>query len=1090
MLLQHASFFSQLSNLNFDKMQGYWSIGTQYGTAYQSADVDSELGGWGTGISVGKNLYFNEDAWFSFDLRSKLFFATSKGLDGKANANIGQNEVLNGDLSFDYVADPGYIFNNYKNSLIDLSIEANTLFNSYRKTAGWFVNLTGGMGLGVYNTRMNLSNDLGDYAVIFKNTDQNASARKIRKQLKASMDGSYETQASGFTKNQLKLAFMPSVGLELGYDLNRYLTAYVGHQTIFSRGDHLDGNSLGDPNNDRLNFTHLGLQVNFLKNYKQKQKKYSYDTKTEATSAPKSVKNGYPRVEIVDPEIDWFNTNKPEIEVIANVQNIYSVLDISCMVNGKEVAFDYDKDLVKFFAELQRGTNVLKVQVRNDKGEARDIKRVIFSPGEDPGYEKEVDEGKPVIELIQPGEEDYYAPEDIFTIQAYLENIDNKEDIQLTANGMDLSSFKFDPDFGNLHIKVRLAKGKNSFLLTAFNSYGKTEKPFTIYYGIEPEPDDEVIIGDAPAKDADEVSPIDNNTKPFITILSPVDAPHYTLNDKVFFQAEVHGIASKDDIVFKINDIENKFFSFDKNNKIISDDIHLLELSTEIIIETRNEYGTARKRIEIKYGEKPVKEKPAEPVVKFIDFIDVGEITEDCFVNFKVQILEAVSSDNISLSMNDFNIRNFRYNENSGKMLFALYLDEGKNKIEINIDLADRVETATYSLYCGIQPDENEDGSDLETEIIDTSPAKLISVSPQTEHITEEQNMIISFRTAHISSADGIMIFLNNESITDFEFDPDQSDVKTMLNLKPGENEIIIRISNEYGEDERVLNYFYDEPFRTAPAVVINTPRNGYETDENTIIFRASVDYIKSIDQIHVLLNGVKFTDFNYNLEYGKVQGMVPLKLGKNTIEISAENRIGKTTEKISFIYQIEHIPAVMITGPKEGLEYRKSFAILTGIVQNIEDKRGIGVQINRVPFKSINFDAANQTISSKILLEKGENEIILTAKNEYGFASDTIHLFFRGAPEKPTITFIKPLDEDQSTDSALFNLEAEVLEISHSSQINLTVNGRNFEEIYYYKEEKVIKAEITLKRGVNDIKIVASNDTGQTSARTKIYYR
>jgi hypothetical protein len=135
-----------------------------------------------------------------------------------------------------------------------------------------------------------------------------------------------------------------------------------------------------------------------------------------------------------------------------------------------------------------------------------------------------------------------------------------------------------------------------------------------------------------------------------------------------------------------------------------------------------------------------------------------------------------------------------------------------------------------------------------------------------------------------------------------------------------------------------------------------------------------------------------------------------------------------------------------------------------------------------------MNFDEKNEMVTSRLLLEKGNNEIILTARNEYGFASDTINIFFRGAPEKPVIRFIQPAREGEYASATVFNLEAEVTEINHSMNLGLVVNGRNIEEVYYFKEEKIVRAEFNLKKGTNDIRLTATNETGQTTARTSVY--
>jgi hypothetical protein len=1095
MLFQHSLFYSQLSALDFDKQQGFYSVGVQYGSCYQWSDVSNEAVGWGTTLTLGKNLYYSEHSFLTLDLRTKLFFGVSKGLDGTANPNIVNNEALNGANEYDYLTEPGYFFNNYKNSFISLDLEPNIIVNKFRAETGWFLNLFGGAGFGLYTTRMDLADSQGDYVDRISAIDMNVSSKEIKNALREFQDNRYESRADGFYGNALKIGFMPSVGLELGFDINRFLTAYLGHKTIFARSDHLDGQHRGDPDNDLLNFTHIGLQVNFSKDKPGSRSTYRPVRSQSGRNEPVPVttpQQGYPQVEITYPEVDWFNTSKPEMEVVAELQNVNSVLDISCMVNGKEVAFDYDRDVVRFYAYLQRGTNVLKVQVRNDQGEARDIKRVIFTPAEEgqAGAENAADR-LPLIELISPESTDFYAEEDVIEIRAYVENVESKDDIKLSANGMDLSTFRYDEDLGVVSIKVRLAKGTNKFLLAAYNAEGKQEQEFRIFYGVDPEA--EMVVEDENSEDTPIINeetdypPIETNTKPFITLLSPKTNPYITTDEVVFLQLETHGVDTKDDIIFLVNGVQNHFYEFDYANKMLSDEIHLMELETEILITVKNAFGKAEKMVMIQYGQ-PGETIDSKPKVKIIEDVNVTKPDEDCYSEFLVTFNESVGKDNIEIKMNDFTLRNYRYVEDELKLRFSLYLDEGVNDIQIAVNAGDRSERASVSLNCG-EGTTSEIVID-EGPVEDTTPASLAGIQPDDQLVTETEDLILNFKAIKVNNKADIMIFLNDGIIDDYDFDPNTGNVQALLTLVPRENEVLLRVSNDYGTDERALMYFYDEPFRTAPSVIINAPRNGFTTDENKIIFRASVEFIKSIDDVQVFLNGDPFTDFNYNEEFGKIQAIVPLQLGNNTLEVVATNKIGSSAEKINFKYKLEYEPAVQILGPKEGLEYRKAFAMLSGIVQNMKDKRGIGIQINREPYTSLIYDPQTEMVSSRLMLDKGNNEIILSAKNDYGFASDTINIFFRGVPEKPSISFLAPKEEGSTTTKSVYNFEAEVLEINHSINVELVVNGQSIEEIYYFKNEKLVRAEINLKKGRNDIKLTATNDTGTTTARTTVYLR
>lgn len=59
---------------------------------------------------------------------------------------------------------------------------------------------------------------------------------------------------------------MPSVGLELGYDITDYVTVFVANKLYLGASNKIDGEVHIDDNKDKLNYLNLGLNVYFGKN--------------------------------------------------------------------------------------------------------------------------------------------------------------------------------------------------------------------------------------------------------------------------------------------------------------------------------------------------------------------------------------------------------------------------------------------------------------------------------------------------------------------------------------------------------------------------------------------------------------------------------------------------------------------------------------------------------------------------------------------------------------------------------------------------------------------------------------------------------
>lgn len=58
---------------------------------------------------------------------------------------------------------------------------------------------------------------------------------------------------------------MPSVGLELGYDITDYVTVFVANKLYLGASNKIDGEVHIDDNKDKLNYLNLGLNVYFGK---------------------------------------------------------------------------------------------------------------------------------------------------------------------------------------------------------------------------------------------------------------------------------------------------------------------------------------------------------------------------------------------------------------------------------------------------------------------------------------------------------------------------------------------------------------------------------------------------------------------------------------------------------------------------------------------------------------------------------------------------------------------------------------------------------------------------------------------------------
>ncbi|HHB52729.1 MAG TPA: hypothetical protein ENK75_06830, partial [Saprospiraceae bacterium] len=251
-----------------DQQSGYWILGLNGGFSYQSSDVDATSDGWGFGATLGKNVYYKKGAPLSFDLRGRLLLAQQYGLDATRSYDITNNEAVNGSDDADYInypsglgVDKGFVYHNHKTTVGEAALEGVFTLNQLQERTGIVASIYGGIGLDVHATQTDQLNSQGEeYYPEYANLSEDQKAAAIRKELKSAiLDNNYESFADGY-ENGVKLTFMPSLGVELGYQLTPRFSVHAGHRFTFTRDNIIDGEQWKDDQNDLYHYTNFALR--------------------------------------------------------------------------------------------------------------------------------------------------------------------------------------------------------------------------------------------------------------------------------------------------------------------------------------------------------------------------------------------------------------------------------------------------------------------------------------------------------------------------------------------------------------------------------------------------------------------------------------------------------------------------------------------------------------------------------------------------------------------------------------------------------------------------------------------------------------
>ncbi|MEO1714071.1 MAG: hypothetical protein AAFU60_12130, partial [Bacteroidota bacterium] len=342
---------------------GQLTLGLNAGWSYQSSDIRTNFEGFGIGATLAKNLYYRPGAALSFDARGRLLFARQYGYDPFRNTDIEFNQALNGSSALDYLNYPtslnepeGFVFQNHQTTLGELSVEGVFTLNRLKEQTNIIASLYGGIGLDWYRTKIDQANPGGAYYDGYAGIDENAPTSAILRDLRNTvLDGDFETIADGYN-NTGKVDFMPSVGVELGYQFTPNFSITAGHRLTFAGNDLLDGQQWENANNDLYHYTSLGL---------------NWTVGRRATARGKA-----PEITITEPRSNPFRTPSVNGIVRARIIRVNSAADVNCTVNGRSVPFQFINDNFYLSFYLDPGRNEVLIQATNPFGS--DAKRVVI----------------------------------------------------------------------------------------------------------------------------------------------------------------------------------------------------------------------------------------------------------------------------------------------------------------------------------------------------------------------------------------------------------------------------------------------------------------------------------------------------------------------------------------------------------------------------------------------------------------------------------------------------------------------------------------------------------------------------------------
>lgn len=716
---------------------GWYTLGIHGGLSYQQSDVPVRLRGGGLGITLAKNLIHSPSGGFDFDLRGRLGYSHSFGLDTERNFDLAANPAVNGSDYWDYTKyEDGFIYNNHKTQMAELGLEGVLTFGSLRENTGIVLSGYGGIGLDWFRTYANqgsLGNN-SDYFDAYRNIDENSSKAAIRRTLRNEiLDGQHESLAQGFENHDYgRLRFMPYWGVELGYDLSKRWGIGLGHKVTYSGTNDLDGYRVSGTPNDIHHLTYAQIWYRF-----------NGDKEEEP-----------PIINIIDPGFTPYVTRDPYKQMLAEVLHVKKASQIYVTHNGLVIPFDFRKGDMKMDLLLKDGTNTIVITAENTAGKAQAEQIIILE-------EPETDD-PPMIRYLVPEAPGLVVGVSKFDLRAEVLHIENPRDIRLLINGRVASNFRFDEANAILSHSFTLQEGVNNIEIEAKNRRGSATEVTTVIYEIPILP-------------------------PTIRLVTPSSSPYRTQAATQSVTMDITQIipSKGDELRVVYNGFQSNRFEYNERTGRWTAQLNLEIGQNFLSVYVANPMGDARADLVV------IREQvlPPPPMIRIVSQ-NIGPASGSgslCAVDVMATVSGVQYKQDIRVRIGNTNVNNFSYNAATGQVRIQTSIPIGGTTMTITASNPGGTVSETLDLQC------------VAAEVPQTKPIVKIE-QPINNSIVDKssQNLVATIR--EVTNRSDITVLLNGSALRAFNFNPNNQTVTALVNLKTGSNQIEVKASNKAGQ--------------------------------------------------------------------------------------------------------------------------------------------------------------------------------------------------------------------------------------------------------------------------------------------------
>lgn len=634
-----------------------------------------------------------------------------------------------------------------------------------------------------------------------------------------------------------------------------------------------------------------------------------------------------------------------------------------------------------------------------------------------------------------------------------------------------LSTNKDRYHYGGFFLKFGLGGGKGQ--TTNNNTAGNTQTNPNVYTN----PDQ---INTTNTNNTNTNTNTTTQARPDVRFTNPSSSPHNTTQSSINVNAVVENVNNGNNISVTVNNNTFTAFNFNTSNKQLKMTLNLLKGANTIQITGTNASGSDTETMIINYQDS----QGNLPVVTITDPLANPHQSSAPNITVRASVTGVNSKDRITVRVNGAVNNTFSYTKNVVQVSSGLIPGNNVFEISASNDYGQDSKSVTVQYNQAVnQP----------------LPVVTISYPGSNPHSHNSAQITMAAMVQNVQGQGNISVKQNGNSIP-FTFNPSTRALSIPLTLVTGTNAVNIVATNASGTGSanQIINYKSNVVTPAArPVVTFTNPNVSPMTvSSNSFMFTGQVLNVSSKNEIRVLVNSIKLTNFNYDAATKLVTFNASLKTGSNVAEIIAKNSGGEasatTTVNVQPRTPVASPPQISLINPGVN-PYNTVIATVPvqAKITNISDQNQISVTFNGQPFTGFSWNQSSQLLNLSTNVVSGENKVVINASNASGSDSETLVINFSANNNSlaPDVNIISPAVNPFTSGSAQATVNAKILNVTNQNQINVSLNGALFTTFTFSPASNLLTLHANLNPGNNTLIISAKNSVGSDSETKTLIY-